>query len=288
MKKRVISIFMCIVLGAVLAVGCSSDSSKEKTDAAGEETDASEDDADNVDAPDGEEKELTVVGTGSFYPVIYTDENGDLTGFEHDVIEEIAERAGFEVTWELSDDYGAMFSGIDSGKYDTIAALITETDERKETYDFSEVYAASKTRMAVRGDDPAESVDDLQGRKVCIEYGTVLETFFNDYNADLPDDKKIELVVTSGNIYDELAVGHYDAFPIVEISFDSVNEKGEYNFKLVGDPIMVSYQAFPFSKDADPEKLEAFNAALIEMREDGTLAELSEQYYKRDVTDAIE
>lgn len=143
MKKRVISIFMCIVLGAVLAVGCSSDSSKEKTDAAGEETDASEDDADNVDAPDGEEKELTVVGTGSFYPVIYTDENGDLTGFEHDVIEEIAERAGFEVTWELSDDYGAMFSGIDSGKYDTIAALITETDERKETYDFSEVYAAS-------------------------------------------------------------------------------------------------------------------------------------------------
>ncbi len=142
--------------------------------------------------------------------------------------------------------------------------------------------------MAVRGDDPAESVDDLQGRKVCIEYGTVLETFFNDYNAELPDDKKIELVVTSGNIYDELAVGHYDAFPIVEISFDSVNEKGEYNFKLVGDPIMVSYQAFPFSKDADPEKLEAFNAALIEMREDGTLAELSEQYYKRDVTDAIE
>lgn len=276
---------LCIALGTILAAGCSSAPSGEKEDSAAEETEAAEDSA---EPSDSEKKEITVVGTGSFYPVIYTDENGDLTGFEHDVIEEIASRAGFEVTWELSDDYAAMFSGLDSGKYDTIAAQISVTDEREKTYTFTDKYAANKIRMAVRGDDPAESVDDLQGRKVCIEYGTVLETFFNDYNADLPDDKKIELVVTSGNIYDELSVGHYDAFPITELSFDSINEKGEYNFKLVGDPIIVDYQAFPFSKDADPEIIEAFNTAIKEMKEDGTLADLSEQYYKRDVTDTLE
>lgn len=38
--------------------------------------------------------------------------------------------------------------------------------------------------MCVRGDDPAESVDDLQGRKVCIEFGTVLQDFFDKYNAE--------------------------------------------------------------------------------------------------------
>lgn len=275
MKKRFIYMLLCAAMGVTLAAGCGSDASGKKE--SGEKTEES-----------GEKEKLTVVGTGSFYPVIYTDDNGDLTGFEHDVIEEIAKRAGYDVAWELSDDYGAMFSGLDSGKYDTIAAQISVTPEREETYTFSEKYAANKIRMAVRGDDAAESLDDLQGRKVCIEYGTVLETFFNEYNAELPDDKKIELVVTSGNIYDELSVGHYDAFPITELSFDSINEKGEYNFKLVGDPIIVDYQAFPFSKDADPKKVEAFNKAIKEMREDGTLAKLSEQYYKRDVTDTVE
>lgn len=274
MKKKLISMLLCAAMGVTLAVGCGSDSSEKKESEENTEGTA--------------KKEITVVGTGSFFPVIYTDDNGELTGFEHDVIEEIAKRAGYEVTWELSDDYGAMFAGLDSGKYDTIAAQISVTAEREETYTFTEKYAANKIRMAVRGDDPAESVDDLQGRKVCIEYGTVLETFFNEYNAELPDDKKIELVVTSGNIYDELSVGHYDAFPITELSFDSVNEKGEYNFKLIGEPIIVDYQAFPFSKDADSEMVEAFNKAIKEMREDGTLAELSEQYYKRDVTDAVE
>lgn len=38
------------------------------------------------------------------------------------------------------------------------------------------------------------------------------------------------------SIYDELKVGHYDAFPITVLSFDKINEKGEYDFKLIGDP----------------------------------------------------
>ena len=275
MRKKLIGMLLCISMSAALVMGCSSGSAgetKEKED----------------NAEDGEKKEITVVGNGSFYPIIYTDDNGDLTGFEHDLIEEIAKRSGLKIKWELSDDYSAMFSGLDSGKYDTIAGQVSVTEEREKTYTFTEKYAANKIRMAVRDDDKAESVDGLQGRKVCIEFGTVLETFFNDYNADLPDDKKIELVVTSGNIYDELAVGHYDAFPITELSFDSINEKGEYNFKLVGDPIIIDYQAFPFSKDAKPDVIESFNKAIKEMREDGTLAKLSEQYYHRDVTDIAE
>lgn len=275
MTKKLIGMLLCVSMTAVLIMGCGSGSTGET----GEKEDGTETE---------EKKEITVVGNGSFYPIIYTDDNGELTGFEHDVIEEIAKRSGLEVKWELSDDYSAMFSGLDSGKYDTIVGQVSVTDEREKTYTFTEKYASNNIRMAVRGDDEAESVDDLQGRKVCIEFGTVLETFFNDYNADLPDDKKIEMVVTSGNIYDELAVGHYDAFPITELSFDSINEKGEYDFKLIGDPIIVDYQAFPFSKEADSDVVESFNLSIKEMREDGTLSKLSEQYYHRDVTDIVE
>lgn len=94
----------------------------------------------------------------------------------------------------------------------------------------------------------------------------------------------MELVTTEGNIYDELKVGHYDAFPITVLSFDQINEKSEYNFKLIGDPILVDKNAFPFAKNADPVMIKAVNKAIKAMQKDGTMSKLSMKYFKRDIS----
>lgn len=275
MKKKAISMLLAAAMVFSLAAcGAKSDSDTKETK---KETTA--------DAKDeSSDKEITVVATGSFYPISYTDDDGNLTGFEVEALKEVCKRADIAVNWELSDDYSAMFGGVDSGKYDTIVGQVSVTDERKKAYQFTDVYAENSIKMCVRGDDPAESVDDLQGRKVCIEFGTVLQDFFDKYNAEHSADEQIECVETAGNIYEELEVGHYDAFPITELSFDSVMEKGEYDFKLIGDPISIDYQAWPFAKDADPEIIKAINKSIKEMQDDGTLSKLSEKFYGRDVT----
>ncbi len=275
MKKKAISMLLAAAMVFSLAAcGAKSDSDTKETK---KETTA--------DAKDeSSDKEITVVATGSFYPISYTDDDGNLTGFEVEALKEVCKRADIAVNWELSDDYSAMFGGVDSGKYDTIVGQVSVTDERKKAYQFTDVYAENSIKMCVRGDDPAESVDDLQGRKVCIEFGTVLQDFFDKYNAEHSADEQIECVETAGNIYEELEVGHYDAFPITELSFDSVMEKGEYDFKLIGDPIIIDYQAWPFAKDADPEIIKAINKSIKEMQDDGTLSKLSEKFYGRDVT----
>ena len=275
MKKKAISMLLAAAMVFSLAAcGAKSDSDTKETK---KETTA--------DAKDeSSDKEITVVATGSFYPISYTDDDGNLTGFEVEALKEVCKRADIAVNWELSDDSSAMFGGVDSGKYDTIVGQVSVTDERKKAYQFTDVYAENSIKMCVRGDDPAESVDDLQGRKVCIEFGTVLQDFFDKYNAEHSADEQIECVETAGNIYEELEVGHYDAFPITELSFDSVMEKGEYDFKLIGDPIIIDYQAWPFAKDADPEIIKAINKSIKEMQDDGTLSKLSEKFYGRDVT----
>ena len=275
MKKKAISMLLAAAMVFSLAAcGAKSDSDTKETK---KET--------TTDAKDeSSDKEITVVATGSFYPISYTDDDGNLTGFEVEALKEVCKRADIAVNWELSDDYSAMFGGVDSGKYDTIVGQVSVTDERKKAYQFTDVYAENSIKMCVRGDDPAESVDDLQGRKVCIEFGTVLQDFFDKYNAEHSADEQIECVETAGNIYEELEVGHYDAFPITELSFDSVMEKGEYDFKLIGDPVIIDYQAWPFAKDADPEIIKAINKSIKEMQDDGTLSKLSEKFYGRDVT----
>lgn len=275
MKKKAISMLLAAAMVFSLAA-CVAKSDSDTKETKKETT---------ADAKDeSSDKEITVVATGSFYPISYTDDDGNLTGFEVEALKEVCKRADIAVNWELSDDYSAMFGGVDSGKYDTIVGQVSVTDERKETYQFTVVYAENSIKMCVRGDDPAESVDDLQGRKVCIEFGTVLQDFFDKYNAEHSADEQIECVETAGNIYEELEVGHFDAFPITELSFDSVMEKGEYDFKLIGDPIIVDYQAWPFAKDADPEIIKAINKSIKEMQDDGTLSKLSEKFYGRDVT----
>ena len=279
MKKKAISLLLAATMVfSMAACGAKSDSDtkeikKETT------TDAKDESSD---------KEITAVARGTFYPIAYTDDGGNLTGFEVEALKEACDRAGISVKWEVSDDYSAMFGGIDSGLYDTIVGQVSVTDERKETYQFTDVYAENSIKMCVRGDDPAETLDDLQGRKVCIEFGTVLQDFFDKYNSEHGADEQIECVETAGSPYEELEVGHFDAFPITELSFDSINEKGEYDFKLIGDPIIVDYQAWPFAKDADPEIIDAINKSIKEMQEDGTLSKLSEKFYGRDVTQITE
>ena len=269
MKKKLISVLLCITMCAGILVGCGGKS----------------DDSQKEEAADTEEdKVITVATTNAFFPVVYADDDGNLTGFEYDIMEEIGKRSGYEMEYEVVGDMSTMFEGIDSGKYDTMMGQVSVTEEREKKYTFSEIYGYNAIKMAVRGDDPAESVEDLQGRKVCIEFGTVLEDVLTEINAGYPEDKQIELVTTEGNIYDELASGHYDAFPITVLSFDQINEKGEYNFKLIGDPILIDKNSFPFAKDCDQDKLEAVNSAIKEMKEDGTLSELSEKYFKRDIT----
>ena len=279
MKKKAISMLLAAAMVFSLAAcGAKSDSDTKETK---KET--------TTDAKDeSSDKEITVVATGSFYPISYTDDDGNLTGFEVEALKEVCKRADIAINWELSDDYTTMFGGVDSGLYDTIVGQVSVTDERKETYQFTDVYAENSIRMCVRADDPAESIDDLQGRKVCIEFGTVLQDFFDKYNSEHSAYEQIECVETTGSPYEELEVGHFDAFPITELSFDSVMEKGEYDFKLIGDPIIIDYQAWPFAKDADPEIIKAINKSIKEMQDDGTLSKLSEKFYGRDVTQITE
>ena len=166
MKKKVISILLCAAMCVGMVTACGS----KKAD---KEADSSTDEKDKV---------ITVAANGSFYPIIYTDDNGELTGFEHDVMEEIGKRSGYEIKFEVVGDYSAMFEGLDSGKYDTIAGQVSVTDEREKKYTFSDVYGYNAIKLAVRGDDPATSIEDMQGRKICIEFGTVLEAALNKIN----------------------------------------------------------------------------------------------------------
>ena len=269
MKKRLLLILTTIAMSAVLLAGCSG----EKDSTSSGETQV-------------EKKEpLRVATNPTFAPASYKDEEGSLTGFEPAVMEEIGKRCGREIEWLEAEGLDNLFGNLDAGKVDTIAFQISVNEEREANYTFSDVYGTNKIFLAVREDYKYDTLDDLQGAKVCVPPTHSLYPIMEEYNADLPEDQKIQLVTSEGgSLYDELELGRIDAFPLTEVAFAAAMEKQDYKIRLGGEALVYEDNAYPFAKDADPELVSDVNEALQSMREDGTLSELSMEYYKVDVT----
>ena len=66
------------------------------------------------------------------------------------------------------------------------------------------------------------------------------------------------------------------------MAFKARLEKKPYKLKIAGRPVVLKKNAYPFSKNADPELIRAVNDAIASMLQNKTLKRISEQYYKVD------
>ena len=234
----------------------------------------------------GETPPAVRVGTNpSFAPASYKNDKRELTGFEHDAFEEIGKRIGRKVEWVEIGSLDNLFGSLDSGKIDTIAFQISINEAREKNYIFSDVYGYNKIYLMVREDFTYNTLDDLQGYTVEIEPTHSFYPVLMDYNKALPKEKQIKVIPSGvGSVFDAIEQGKSDACPITDVAFKARLEKKTYKLKIAGQPVVLERNAYPFSRNADPELIKAVNGAIASMLQDGTLKKISEQYYKVDVT----
>ena len=223
------------------------------------------------------------VSMGTNNPYGFLDENEQPAGFVVDVWNEIGARTGYQVDIQYMDGADAQYGAIDAGKIDVLGIQVAITPAIEDKYNFTIPYSYNEIRMVCLKDKPYESLEDLAGKKICIAPGKLSE-FFNNYNEANPD-KQIELVFTEGNIYEELDLGRFEAFPMTIMSFEQRERSGQAeNYKMFGDPVITEENVFPISKSIPVDVLEQINAAIQEMLDDGTMVEISQKWYQRDVT----
>jgi L-cystine transport system substrate-binding protein len=220
-----------------------------------------------------------VVGTSGtlFAASYYPDGSDELTGYDVEVIREIAKRLDLEVEFKTS-DFNNMLASVQNGRIDVAANDIEITDERKEQFAFSEPYKYSYTSMIVRKDDLSgiHSLTDLKGKraggeastnhsKVAEQLGAEVVTYSNATNdvylRDV-DNGRTDLIINDFYLQ-SLALQAFPDFNIMihpDFKFDQIE------------------QGAILSKDA-PELKKQMDKALDEMREDGTLSKLSEEFY---------
>lgn len=248
------------------------DDTAEETEA---EAPAADETAENSDAvsealADGV---LTVGTNAEFPPFEYVDDNGEADGFDMALVKAIGEKLGVEVVIENM-EFASLVSSIGS-KIDIAAAGMTVTDERKESVDFTNSYYEAVQYVILPADSEIAAAADLEGKTIGVQLGTT-----GDFIAEEIAGSTVSQYNKAVDAVNDLINGRVDCVIIDK------NPALVFESKFEGQVVAVDGAQFDFEPEeyaialpkGDTVLLDQINAALEEIKADGTFDELVKTY----------
>lgn len=280
MKKRFALFLMLAMLIALAVAGCGKSEDTAATDQA-DDTDASADTgADEEKGTDFdllEDGKLTFAMSGLYKPFNYK-EGGELKGFDVEIGNALSEAMGLEPN-PVTTPWESIVQSLKGKKFDAVIGSMAYTDERAKEVAFSKPYYLSGGQIFVgKGNDEIKSVDDLKGKRI----GVVPQSTYYDAAKEYTDDiKNYNGDVTA--LTDLTVEGRLDAVitaPV--IGFEAMNAGLE--IEPAGDALWIE-QASVAVRLEDKELLDAINAAIDTIVEDGTYDKISNDMFGRNLLD---
>ena len=213
---------------------------------------------------------LTMSTNAAFPPYEMTTDSGDFEGIDIDVAAAIAEKLGLEL--QVDDmDFDAALLAAQNGKSDIVMAGVTVTDERQKVMDFSDTYAEGIQSIIVPEGSDIATADDLSGKAIGTQRGTTGYIYCTD---DFGEDNVIA--------YDDgltavqaLNNGQVDA---VVIDNAPAKEFVAANPGLVILDTSYAEEDYAIGVAKGSSLKDAVNAALEELKADGTLQSIVDKY----------
>lgn len=234
-----------------------------------------------------EKGKITVATSGTLFPSSYHGDDNVLTGYEVEIVKAIADKLELEVEFmEMGVD--GILTAVQSGQADLAANGFDITDARKEDYLFSEPYKYSFGGLVVRASDNSgiESFEDWDGKKAAGGATTTYMGIARSLGAEPVTYDN----ATNDVFFRDVASGRTDFIPNdYYISNTAVQFFADLGVKMHEDlKYNPSEQAIVLSNDDESVK-EKIDEALAELREEGVLKELSEEFFGgEDVTEPLE
>lgn len=235
-----------------------------------------------AEMPDLGGKEVVVVTENAYPPLQFVDPaSGEAIGWEYDAMEEIAKRINITVVYE-NISWDAMIPAVSEGQYDMGMTGITIREDRMEKVDFSAPYLRSEMMMIVAGDEDRFSDhkefaanDDLL---IGAQPGTTpFYVGIYDVLDGNEQNPRMKLFETFGAAIQALRTGDIDLALSDSTAAQGYVTASEGKLKIIGDPLGTEDFGFIFPKGSD--LVEAMNAAIASMREDGTLDALNTKWF---------
>lgn len=282
--KKTAAALLAFTLTTAALTGCGGEASGTAAD-----TTAAADTA-SAEISDGGELEKVkaagklVIGIeGTYPPFTYHNDDGSLAGLDVELGTALAEKLGVEVEFQEA-AWDSLLIGIDSGRFDTVINSVSITDERAEKYDFSDPYYYEARRVVVRADDDSiQAPEDLNGKKIATNATNAFLPWYEEQGAEIVG------IDTSAEAIDLVLSGRADflgtSVPVLNAYLDEHPDAKDKLKEAFVIPNSEDVIAIPVRK-GETEFLDAINAALAELRANGTLKAISEKYLGGDYTES--
>ena len=224
-------------------------------------------------APSSGVKLLKVATDPTFIPFEIQKANGDLEGFDIDLMNAIAKVAGFAVQFENL-PFDGMISALIAKRVDAAINGITITAERLKTISFSRPYLKAGLAIAVRENtQDIKDFNSLKGKKIALQLGTTGANF-----AKTIPDAKITTFNSGTEFFQELVNGNVDAVICDGFATLYAIKTGNLKkIKIVRDLLTEEYYGIATSKDS--VNLDAINKGIGTLLANGTYKQIYQKWF---------
>ena len=276
MKKRFVSAALAAVM-ALSMTACGSSNTAADTEAA--ESQAEETTAEEAKTTDG--GTLIVGFDQDFPPMGFVGDDGEYTGFDLELAQEVAKRLGLEykaqpIAWDSKD------MELESGNIDCIWNGFTMTG-REDDYTWTEPYMANQQVFVVANDSDINSQADLAGKIVEVQADSSAEAALKEAPELTATFKELLTTADYNTAFMDLEQGAVDAIAMDVIVAGYQIQQRNADFKILDDSLSEEEYGVGFKK-GNTELRDKVQSTLEEMAEDGTLQEVSEKWFSKDVT----
>jgi len=187
----------------------------------------------------------------------------------------VADNLGLEPTYQDA-TFDTIFRDVAQGQFDIVAAASTITPERQQKVNFSDPYYEAQQALVVADGSDIATTADLGGKIVGTQDGTTGEMYANDET----DASEVRGFPEGPDAIAALRTGQVDAVIIDQpVAVDAVDKEGGVT---IAEEIPTN-ELYGFAMAPDNTALlDAVNGALVDIKDDGTLTDLYQKYFKAD------
>lgn len=223
------------------------------------------------------------VGTEALYPPYeYLDSDGStVIGLDIDLFDAVTDKLGIDYTLD-NIAFDSLLPSLETNRYDTIVAAITDNAERQENYDFIDYFEAGQSIVVLK-DNPESisSFEDLCGKTTSVLKTSAQESYLQELNETTCEGNPIDILSQQSDndallqVQNGRAVGVVSQDPVARYNAEKV---GNGQFIVANeepaDPQPLGYVV----RKGDTELANAFQSALQSLKDDGTYEEILEQH----------
>ncbi len=226
-----------------------------------------------VTSPVNAQKTLKVATEPSFPPFEFQGKNGELVGFDIDIVRAIGKAAGFEVQFQ-SLPFDGIIPALQAKTIDAAVSAMTITAERQKVVDFSRPYFKAGLAIATKANNQnITSLESLANRRIAVQIGTT-----GAEEAKKIPGAQIRTFDNAPLALQELLNGNVDAvINDAPVTLYAIKENNLTGLKVTSELLTEEYYGIPMAKGSP--NLENINKGLTTILENGTYAQIYRRWF---------